>query len=546
MEITYTDDKGESVEIINHHIEIPAYIKEFDEHKSFLNIKSEDVAMLFHSNKPMSKAVTIGRYQMFLKMDFDNFMHSKFADTIHRVFADFQHGFYTNLYKIGDKTIDSFIDVIQECHEHIINSCTRQVVINDESYVSTLLYLRVCSALRKKWNNEDVEYLAPFFAFKKDAYIKVGVLTLDDKEFVASLISVMKAQDEKYRKEIYSAILILAYIYDASSSSAKVVDALRSYSYKSKGNSIFQGFEKNDENNILTAEELAVFNGSCLSEEDKQAVRNRMSRFAQFQNSQIIQKSLGHYAIERRKIKLSMLTPQEWLDIFIDRVNELRIKNEYPANVDIEDVNTPKCYFAFLVENISEDKIELSNDEPLVNGLLYLIYIKGYKDIAYIAKEILILNYIIDHMADAVMSSDSEVALNTAIKKAVDFIDVVFTSKFRCKTYSDVELKSKFKQILKDKELCDKVCKISPNKFDGGFNLVLVYNIIGLFRDIKLINGGISTIATAIAVSRNQINEKGKPQIRKEYISNWNIEIGEHKQTELSKNLIKRLEAIYL
>lgn len=26
MEITYTDDKGESVEIINHHIEIPSYI----------------------------------------------------------------------------------------------------------------------------------------------------------------------------------------------------------------------------------------------------------------------------------------------------------------------------------------------------------------------------------------------------------------------------------------------------------------------------------------------------------------------------------------
>lgn len=213
MEIIYTDDKGESVEIINHYIEIPSYIKEFDEQKSFLNIKSEDVAMLFHSNKPMSKAVTIGRYQMFLKMDFDNFMHSKFADTIHRVFADFQHGFYTNLCKTGDKTIDSFIDVIQECHEHIINSCTRQVVVNDDSYVSTLLYLRVCSALRKKWNNEDVEYLAPFFAFKKDAYIKVGVLTLDDKEFVASLISVMKAQDEKYRKEIYSAMLILAYIY---------------------------------------------------------------------------------------------------------------------------------------------------------------------------------------------------------------------------------------------------------------------------------------------------------------------------------------------
>lgn len=103
MEITYTDDKGESVEIINHHIEIPAYIKEFDEHKSFLNIKSEDVAMLFHSNKPMSKAVTIGRYQMFLKMDFDNFMHSKFADTIHRVFADFSMVFILICIRLGIK-----------------------------------------------------------------------------------------------------------------------------------------------------------------------------------------------------------------------------------------------------------------------------------------------------------------------------------------------------------------------------------------------------------------------------------------------------------
>ena len=178
----------------------------------------------------------------------------------------------------------------------------------------------------------------------------------------------MKAQDEKYRKEIYSAMLILAYIYDASSSSAKVVDALRSHSYKSRGNSCFHGFEKIDENNTLTAEELAVFNGSCLSEEDKQAVRKRMSRFALFQNSQIIQKSLGHYAIERRKIKLSMLTPQEWLDIFIDRVNELRIKNEYPANVDIEDVNTPKCISLILwtmKQQMKSSKISLNTEKGI-------------------------------------------------------------------------------------------------------------------------------------------------------------------------------------
>lgn len=78
-----------------------------------------------------------------------------------------------------------------------------------------------------------------------------------------------------------------------------------------------------------------------------------------------------------------MLTPQEWLDIFFDRVNELRTKNEYPADVDIEEVSTHKCYLAFLAENMSGVKIELGNDDSLVNGLLYLIYIKGYKDIAY-------------------------------------------------------------------------------------------------------------------------------------------------------------------
>lgn len=547
MNITYTDDNGELVEIINHPIDIPAHIQGFDVGKSFLNIKAEDVSVLYSYGKPVSKAVTIGRYQMFLKMDFRNFIRSKYAETINRVFSDFIQGFCTQLSKTGNETIDSFIDVIQECHEDISNSHGNNVAISDDS-ISTLLYLRVCGALRKKWNNEGTEYLAPFFAFKKGAYIKLGVLTLDDKEFIAGLISVMKAQEEKYRKEIYSAILILAYVYDISSHSAKVVETLR-YNYNIDvpvRNPCFQSFGTTGGENGLTAEEIAVFNGSCLSDEDKQAVMEKMKRFLSLQGSAIIQKSLVHYAIERRKIKLSMLTPQEWLDIFFDRVNELRTKNEYPANVDIEEVSTPKCYLAFLAENMSEEKIELGNDDPLVNGLLYLIYIKGYKDIAYIAKEILILNYIIEQMSDAVMSSDSEVALNAAIEKALDFIEVVFTCRFRCKTISDVELRDKFKLILKDKELSDKVCKISPHKFDGGFNLMLVYNIIGLFREVELIKGGISAIATAIAVSKNQINDKGKPRIRKEYISNWNVEVGDHKQTELNKILIKRLEAVYL
>lgn len=59
MNITYTDDNGELVEIINHNIEIPAHIQEFDADKSFLNIKAEDVSMLCSNGKPASKAVTI-------------------------------------------------------------------------------------------------------------------------------------------------------------------------------------------------------------------------------------------------------------------------------------------------------------------------------------------------------------------------------------------------------------------------------------------------------------------------------------------------------
>ena len=94
MNIIYRDGNGELVEIINHHIEIPAHIHEFDADKSFLNIKAEDVSMLFSNGKPASKAVTIGRYQMFLKMDFSNFMRSKYAETIHRVFTYFINCIY--------------------------------------------------------------------------------------------------------------------------------------------------------------------------------------------------------------------------------------------------------------------------------------------------------------------------------------------------------------------------------------------------------------------------------------------------------------------
>ena len=70
MNNTYTDDMNEQVVFLDYHIDIPDYVRRFDALLSFLNIKTEDVSMLFAVGKPASKAVTLERYKMFLKLDF--------------------------------------------------------------------------------------------------------------------------------------------------------------------------------------------------------------------------------------------------------------------------------------------------------------------------------------------------------------------------------------------------------------------------------------------------------------------------------------------
>ena len=99
---------------------------------------------------------------------------------------------YANLKNVGDETIDAILGIVGRCYKDIVSP------LNPED--RHLLYMRVCGALRKKWNKEKNEWLVPFFGYKNDAYIKIGALCLEDKDFLISLISVMNVQKEKYRK----------------------------------------------------------------------------------------------------------------------------------------------------------------------------------------------------------------------------------------------------------------------------------------------------------------------------------------------------------
>lgn len=179
MNITYTDDKGKRDVFLDHQIDIPDYVLWFDAQKSFLNIKNEDVLMLFSYDKPASKAVTLERYKMFLKMDFRNFVRSSYAEAISTsLFMAVGLRNYANLEDVGDETIDAILGIVRECYKDLMSS------LNPGD--CHLLYMRVCGVLRRKWNKEKTEWLAPFYVHKGDAYIKIGALTLEDKDFLVS------------------------------------------------------------------------------------------------------------------------------------------------------------------------------------------------------------------------------------------------------------------------------------------------------------------------------------------------------------------------
>lgn len=145
-------------------------------------------------------------------------------------------------------------------------------------------------------------------------------------------------------------------------------------------------------------------------------------------------------------------------------------------------------------------------------------------------------------MADAIDVTDDETLLNETIEKALDFIDVIFGEEFIGKANSSDSLKSKFRVILRDSELRKKITQISPNKFNGGFNLVLVYNVIGLFMDQGLIKGKYSKIDSEIAKANRQLSLKGKLLERRTYISCWNID----NTSELTRKIIDKIISTYL
>lgn len=534
MNMAYANNNSELAEYFDHQIDIPNYVQWFDAQKSFLNIKNEDVSMLFLYDKPASKAVTLERYKMFLKMDFRNFVRSSYAEAIRTSLlmgVDFKH--YANLENVGDETIDAILGVVQECYKDLVSSLSQTDC--------HLLYMRVCGALYKQWNKEKPEWLAPFYMYKGDAYIKIGALILEDKDFLVTLISVMNVQNEKYRKEIYSVMLILTYVYELSAH-PRIWDGMQlqeCVNWKLEKD-CFQSFSLLDANSPLTAEELAVLNGPSLSDEERKIVMSHLNRFKGRVN---VDSELSSYVTPYHKFRLDLLTPQQCMEIFFKKLDKLKTDNPYPEDTPIEDVATPKCYLAFLAENIYSGKvIDWKDNNPLVNGLMYLIYIKQGQNIVYIAKEVTVMNYIIEHMADAVDATDDETLLNKTIEKALNFIDVIFCDEFIGKANSSDNLKSKFRVILRDSELRKKITQISPNKFDGGFNLVLVYNVIGLLMDQGLIKGKISKIDSDIAAANRQFSSKGKLLERRKYISCWNIE----DESELTKKMIDKIIATYL
>lgn len=533
MDITYTDDKGERDVFLDHQIDIPDYVLGFDAQKSFLNIKNEDVLMLFSYDKPASKAVTLERYKMFLKMDFRNFVRSSYAEAIRTsLFMGVGFRDYVYLEDVGDETIDAILGIVRECYKDLVSS------LNPGD--CHLLYMRVCGALRRKWNKEKTEWLAPFYVHNGDAYIKVGALTLEDKDFLVNLISVMNAQNEKYRKEIYSVMLILTYVYELSAhpgicEGVQLQECVNGRLEKD----CFQSFSLLDAKSPLTAEELAVLNGPSLSEEERKIVMSHLSRFKGRVN---VDAELSSYVTPYHKFRLDLLTPQQCVEVFFKKLDKLKADNPYPEDTPIENVATPKCYLAFLAENLSGKLIDWKENNPLVNGLMYLIYIKQGQNIVYIAKEVTVMNYIIDHMADVIDATDDEALLNETIEKALDFIDVIFCDEFIGKANSSESLKSKFRVILRDGELRKKIIQISPNKFNGGFNLVLVYNVIGLLMNQGLIKGKISKIDNGIATANRQLSPKGKLLERRKYISCWNIE----DESELTKKMIDKIVATYL
>ena len=204
---------------------------------------------------------------------------------------------------------------------------------------------------------------------------------------------------------------------------------------------------------------------------------------------------------------------KDWSNYKIYYKNEIRKRASEKNDTDPEE-----CYYKMLFPYYaSNDMVSISD---IIADLFTILKENKSKDQYSLYKGIICLNYIKQQIKNEELGLVDEAS--NAVKKAIRYIMPIYDGRHVNKDYKK-SIKTIIDEFMNLEDTRDNITDIIPNTFDGGFNLKLVYNFIGLLKFYNIVKD--KGDLTIDGVIREYAKEHGLTadgtSHRKLYINEW-------------------------
>ncbi len=582
MEITTYNSDGTIKETKSIDLYVPEYIKEYDEEQSFLNSTAEEVEVVNSRKNSFRKAMTLKKLTAAIKHDYANFRDSykmeedsieidvdvfmeqaesnpqiiagdKIISSIMRIYGN-RSRFNSTEIKIGEKsflehtcTKEEFLIYINEIEHQTFD---KNGNITSSNWIKVILYHAFKAAGTVKLRCGDIEHEARFYislqnlinryyyslrhmeqsaywmpaelkhqmyvlsAFVKKADMR-NLYSFDESRFFTKMINAMFLMNEKRRSSLYRMADVVLGYNPTLGFNNQVLHSLRIKDMPKR--------EIKEYEIVLHGYKPENYMCFDITEDEIYALREPSSNNDMEEILSFLKSTCNEYTtIFSTKWRNNVQTDaniyfnnqkpynENWWGFYNHVIGKYR-HTTFSTNDYFE---PQQCFCFLLCDNVDPDK-ELEFDKNIVVGLIDMIKDHRYENQEGLYEYMYKINYIKQQVPP-------REPIQKSIKKALDYVGWLYTSK--CDYINGIykfRLPNLLQKLLSLKGLKDKIAEVAPAGFTGGFNLIIVYNLLGLLHceGIKIINKGSEVIDRDInkyAIENGLVNEA--PGERKSYI----------------------------
>lgn len=585
MKITTYNPDGLVKKATTIDLQVPKYVIEYDEQHSFLNITSEEFEIINSKLNTFKRVVLLHRLTAAVEHDYKNFLKAFNVEVeLFKDYESFMHNAESNPNIIaGDKVLSSILriygyrsrysNVIKKQRNKFFSkeTCTNEeflIYINNvehqktnergnvesSNWINIIIYHAFKSALNVRLQIEPFDIETRFFIslqnlinryyyslrnmertvswmpdeLKQQKYVLSAFVNKADTNngfhfneslFYIKVINALYYMKERHRGQLYRMMSIVLNYHPSLTNEKhilnfcekeipKTVETEYEIRFHDAHNNVVKQYSITD-NEIINLRLPSNIGQLSIFQYLLQAIFDQYVEMYQDKWEGNVKTDANIFFIKQKPYQ------EDWNAFYNHEVEKYR-----PTNLSSSKYLEPQdCFFYLLCDNIHPNK-ELKFTKDVIVDLIQLLIFRPCNSQEGLYECMFKMNYIKRHIGSKDPADD-------AVNKAMRYIGCLFEPDCELiMPYYRVKIKQLMEQILSLPDIHEKIAKVKPNGFTGGFNLKLIYNILGRMNGKKLniISRGCGELDSYI---NNYAIEKGFVDInmeRKSYI-NETVEI---------------------